>query len=46
MGIYKILEQLMYPLLMEAGQIVSGYINLTPVSRESRFVAELYIGNK
>ena len=36
----------MYPLLMEAGQIVSGYINLTPVSRESRFVAELYIGNK
>ena len=36
----------MYPLLMEAGQIVSGNINLTPVSRESRFVAELYIGNK
>ena len=36
----------MYPLLMETGRIVSGYINLTPVSRESRFVAELYIGNK
>lgn len=31
-----------HPLLMEAGRIVSGYINLTPVSHESRFVAELY----
>ena len=31
-----------HPLLMEAGLIVSGYVNLTPVSHESRFVAELY----
>ena len=35
-----------HPLLIEAGRIVSGYINLTPVSHESRFVAELYIGNE
>ena len=35
-----------HPLLMEAGLIVSGYVNLTPVSRESRFVAELYVGDK
>ena len=35
-----------YPLLIEAGRIVSVYINLTPVSHESRFVAELYIGNE
>ena len=35
-----------YPLLIKTGRIASGYINLTPVSHESRFVAELYIGNK
>ena len=35
-----------YPLQVKTGRITAGYINLTPVSRESRFVAELYVGDK
>lgn len=35
-----------YPLQVKMGRITAGYINLTPVSRESRFVAELYVGDK
>lgn len=32
------------PLLLHEGKIVSGYINLTPVSRCTKFIAELQLG--
>ncbi len=35
-----------HPLITEGCLLESGYINLTPVTRDSRFVAELYIGKK
>lgn len=36
----------MYPLETCDGAIVSGYINLTPVDEDSRFVAELFMAKK
>lgn len=34
-----------YPLLMEAGKIVSGYIHLTPVREDTKFHAALYVSD-
>ncbi|MCB6971072.1 MULTISPECIES: hypothetical protein [Butyricimonas] len=36
----------MFPLEIHHGKVVSGYINLTPVDEESRFVAELIVEKK
>lgn len=39
-------QRQMFPLKRHGGAIVSGYIHLTPVDGNSRFVAELQVGEK
>lgn len=39
-------KQEAFPLIMQENKIVSGYINLTPVTMDTKFIAEVIIKNK